>query len=163
MTTLALIYARSRNYCIGKNGGLPWDLPDEYAFFERTTIGHPVIMGRRSYEDHEAALPQRLNVVVSRSRQDFDAGVLLAPNLNAAVDIAARHDELVFVIGGAGLLEAAFERASVVFESVIDADIEGDVFVSTFDFSGWRCTELLHHEADERHAFAFRTCRYERP
>lgn len=162
MTTLALIYARSRNYCIGRNGSLPWNLPDEYAFFERTTIGHPVIMGRRSHEDHESALPRRPNIVVSKTRTDFEPGVETAPDLDAAIALAAHHDDLVFVIGGAGLLEQAFDRASIVYESVVEADIDGDVFVPAFDFSNWVRTEILEHDTDDRHAYVFRTCRYER-
>ena len=62
---ISLIYARSRNYCIGREGRLPWHLPDEFRFFTDTTMGHPVIMGRRSYEDHNGLLPGRLNIVVT--------------------------------------------------------------------------------------------------
>lgn len=152
---LALIYARSRNYCIGREGNLPWSLPNEFDFFERVTRGHPVIMGRRTYEDHESALEARLNIVVSRSRSDFAPGVRHVQDLDTAIELAGASALRAFVIGGAGLMERAFEQVDEVFESVIHAEIDGDVFIKPFDFSSWQ-TEVIHQqEADERHAFSF--------
>ena len=64
---LSLIYARSENRCIGKDGRIPWRLPDEFKHFKTTTMGKPIIMGRKTYEDHDSALPGRLNIVVTRN------------------------------------------------------------------------------------------------
>lgn len=152
---LAIIYARSRNYCIGKDGGLPWDLPDEFAFFESSTRGHPVIMGRRSYEDHESLLPGRLNIVISRSRSEFADGVVVANSLKSAIAIAKAEDDIAFIIGGAGLMAEAFPRVSMVFESVINAEIDGDVFIEAFDFTGWETERVMTHEPDADHRFGF--------
>ncbi len=152
---LALVYARSRNYCIGRDGNLPWSLPAEFAFFERTTRGHPVIMGRRTYEDHESALEDRLNIVISRSRSDFAPGVRHVQDLDAAIALAAASASRAFVIGGAGLMERAFDRADEVFESVVHAEIDGDVFIKPFDFSTWQTEIVNRHGTDDRHAFSF--------
>ncbi|NBC10803.1 MAG: hypothetical protein GVY24_03590, partial [Planctomycetes bacterium] len=84
---LSLIYARSENHCIGKAGRIPWRLPDDFKHFKRTTMGKPIIMGRRTYEDHESALPGRLNVVITR-QPDYRAaeGVVVVDSLDAALD-----------------------------------------------------------------------------
>ena len=90
---LSHIYARSENRVIGRDGGIPWRLPDDFAHFKRTTMGRPIIMGRRTYEDHESALPGRLNIVVSRDA-DYKAadGVVLAPSLEDAIARAKNLD-----------------------------------------------------------------------
>lgn len=159
---LGIIYARSRNYCIGKDGNVPWNLPDEFSFFESVTDGHPVIMGRKTFEEDPEPLACRLNIVVSSSRRSYPAGVSHAESLHQAIVIAGQHDATAFVIGGAGLIKEALPRASVVYESVIDAHIEGDAFIDALDFSGWRCRQLAHHAADERHPFGFQIRRYDR-
>lgn len=163
---LALIYARSDNRCIGKDGRIPWRLPDEFAHFKRTTMGRPIIMGRKTYEDHESALPGRLNIVVT-SKQDYKvaAGVELAPSLEDAIARAEdEHDDggEVFVIGGAGLFGDAFDRAGRVYETVVHTAIDGDTFLPVFDFSGWSRVVLHEHPADERHAYAWTAIRYDR-
>ena len=89
MTTLSLIYARSLNHCIGKAGRIPWHLPDEFGHFKRTTLGKPIIMGRKTYEDHESALPGRLNIVISRTANyPVVEGIALAQDLEQAMDLA---------------------------------------------------------------------------
>lgn len=154
--TLALIYARSRNYCIGKDGKLPWRLPDESRFFEQTTRGHPVIMGRKTYEDHHCVLPGRLNILVSRQPQpDVVAGIHVRSSFTAALELAAGHSDNAFVIGGAGLLAQAFPQSGRVFETIVDVNIEGDVYVPAFDFDGWRSTCLCRHDRDGRHLHGF--------
>lgn len=164
---LALIYARSRNHCIGRDGRLPWRLPDEFAHFKRTTMGCPILMGRKTYEDHDSALPGRTNIVITRQPDYANRvapGVLVADALQAAIELArAQSPPEVFVIGGAGLLQAAFPQAQTVYETVVDAHIEGDTFLQPFDFTAWRATPLINHPADTRHDHAFVATRYDRP
>jgi len=162
--TLALIYARSENHCIGKGGRIPWRLPDDFAHFKRTTMGCPIIMGRKTYEDHESALPGRLNIVVTRQVGYRTAdGVAVVDSLEAAYDLARSDRETYFVIGGARFFELAFPQADTVYETVVHATIEdGDTFVPAFDFAGWRSTRLSEHAADERHAFPFTIFQHDR-
>lgn len=163
---LALIYARSENHCIGKQGQIPWRLPDEFAHFKRTTMGRPIIMGRKTYEDHQSALPGRLNIVVT-SNKDYEVaeGVELAHSLDDAIARAERehHDNgEIFVIGGVGLFEQAFKQAGRVYETVVHTTLEGDTYLPTFDFTGWDTAILHEHPADDRHRFAWTATRHER-
>ncbi len=160
--TLAIIYARSRNFCIGKDGDLPWDLPAEFALFEAVTRGHPVIMGRKTYEDHESALEERLNIVISSSRSNFADGVEVVGSLKEAVMLAREHDEVAFVIGGSGLIRDALPDADIVYESIVDAEIEGDVFIDAFDFSAWHTEVIKTGQPDSDHAYGFESLLHRR-
>ncbi|QFU75598.1 dihydrofolate reductase [Halioglobus maricola] len=162
--SLALIYARSQNYCIGNNGLLPWRLPAEFAFFKRTTMDAAIIMGRKSYEDHNCELPGRLNIVITRQGDyPLASGVLRADSLAQARTLANEHRVRPFVIGGVGLFREALPIADTVFETIVDAHVDGDTFVDAFDFSRWDTDELLHHPADEEHAFSFTAYSRTRP
>ena len=116
-----LIYARSEDFCIGRGGGLPWRLPDDFRHFKQTTLGHPVLMGRATYADHESVLPDRTNVVLSRDPgfRGVD-GIVVRHDLDAAMDEFCADGQLAFVIGGAGVFSAAFPRADEVIETVVD-------------------------------------------
>ncbi len=161
---LNIIYARSLNRCIGANGQVPWSLPDEYAFFERTSRGYPLIMGRRSYEDHDGLLPNSPNIIVS-SQPDLclEPEALLANSFVQALEIAASLNPRYFVIGGAGLIEASVKQATCVFESVVDAEISGDTYLDRFDFDDWTTTTLIQHPTDQSHAFSFAAYKHVRP
>lgn len=160
------IYARSENRVIGKDGQIPWRLPNDFKHFKQTTMGCPIIMGRLTYEDHESALPGRLNLVVTRDAgyQAAD-GVELAGSVEAAIDRAKQEPsvEQAFIIGGVGLFEQTFDRVQTVFETVVHTEIEGDAVLPPFDFTGWSTTVLQEHPADGRHAFAFTVYRHDRP
>lgn len=159
---LSLIYARSENGCIGRGGRLPWRLPDDFAHFKRTTMGHPIIMGRRTFEDHSNVLPGRTNIVLTR-RADFGfPGVVVAPGLDEALAPYRDTDEEVFVIGGAGVFAEAFARSQRVYETLVHAVVEGDTYLPRLDLSGWDATVLAEHAADARHAYAFTITQYER-
>lgn len=161
---LAHIYARSENRVIGVAGRIPWRLPDDFAHFKRTTMGRPIIMGRKTYEDHESALPGRLNLVVTRdaSYQAAD-GVEVVDSLDAAIRRAGEQSGLAFIIGGVGLFEQTFQRVQTVYETVVHTQIEGDAVLPPFDFTGWRTETLQEHPADDRHAYAFTVLRHDRP
>ena len=160
---LNIIYARSLNFCIGKGGGLPWHLPREYQHFEAVTFGYPVITGRRSYDDHDGLLPNSPNIVVSRQKDlQIEDGGLLAGDLEHAALIAAELSESFFVIGGGGLIQAAIPKASCVFETVVDANIDGDTFVPHFDFSEWQTSSIFEYSKDATHRFSFKALRHDR-
>ena len=160
---LSLIYARSDNFCIGQSGKIPWRLPDEFAHFRRTTMGCPIVMGRRTYEDHASALPGRLNIVITRQADYRMAeGVLMAPTLNEALALSQRNGDEVFVIGGAHLFIAALPQASNVYETVVHTTIDGDVFIPNFDFSGWETKKIECHPVDNRHRFPFTVYHHKR-
>ena len=157
----SLVVAMSRNGVIGRNNQLPWRLPADLAFFKRTTMGHPVIMGRRTYESIGKPLPGRLNIVVTH-RKDFPApGCTVVHSMDEAYRAAGDAAE-VSIIGGSAIFEEALPKADTVFLTEVDADVEGDVYFPSFDRNRFRETELERHAADERHAYPFRILRLDR-
>lgn len=153
---LSMIYARSINHCIGKDGGIPWHLPDDFAHFKQTTMGQPIIMGRKTYEDHKSALPGRLNIVVSREAGYVaKKGIVVTSSIEDALAIAYEEHQSIFIIGGVTFFELAYAICDCVYETVIDAEINGDAFLPAFDYADWHTELLQKHPIDERHRFAF--------
>lgn len=160
---LAQIYARSENRVIGVDGRIPWRLPDDFAHFKQTTMGHPIIMGRKTYEDHESALPGRLNLVITSSPGYRAAeGVAVVSSLDDAIQRAAADSDQAFIIGGVGLFAQTFGRVQTVYETVVHTEINGDAVLPAFDFTGWQHEVLQEHPADSRHAYAFTVQRWDR-
>lgn len=139
MTTprVTLIVARARNGVIGRDGTLPWRLPEDLAFFKRTTMGHPIVMGRRTWESIGRPLPGRRNIVVSRQAGFVASGAEVAADLDAALSLCAGATD-VFVIGGAQLYHYALPRADRLIITEIDADFEGDTHWPAPDPAHWR-------------------------
>ena len=160
---LSLIYARSLNRCIGKDGRIPWHLPDEFGHFKKTTLGKPIIMGRKTYEDHKSVLPGRRNIVISR-QPDYSAveGIELAGSLESAIAMAGETSDEIFVIGGVHFFVAAMPLADCIYETVIQANIEGEAKLPAFDLSGWKTSLLGEHDIDERHAYAYKMYKHQR-
>jgi len=125
---ITIIIARARNGTIGRDNALPWHLPEDLRHFRQTTTGHPIVMGRRTYEAIGRPLPQRRNIVVTRDPGWARPGVETAGSLPAALDLCAGEPE-VFVIGGAQLYAEAIDVADRLILTQIDADFEGDVFL----------------------------------
>ena len=158
----SLVVAMARNGVIGRSNKLPWHLPADLAHFKRTTMGAPVIMGRRTWESIGRALPGRLNIVVS-SRPDYAApGALVVPSLERAWTAAGYVPE-AFVIGGEHLYAQALPSARRIYLTEIDADIDGDTCFPAFDRRAWRETLVGSHAPDERNAFPMRFLLLERP
>lgn len=154
---LSLIYARSQNHCIGKAGRIPWHLPDEFAHFKKTTMGKPIIMGRKTYEDHCSALPGRLNIVVTR-QPGYQAveGIVVVNSLQDALQLANKNSDEIFIIGGSSFFSECFASANCVYETVVEADIDGDAFLPEFDFSDWSTELIAEHGQDSRHVYAYK-------
>ncbi|HTO54889.1 MAG TPA: dihydrofolate reductase [Myxococcota bacterium] len=158
---LSLIAAVAENGVIGAKGGLPWRLPDEMAHFKRSTLGKPVVMGRRTFESLRRPLADRPNVVLSHAPDFAPPGVRVARDLDAALALVAGAPEVV-VIGGAALYAEALPRAQRVYLTRVHAAPEGDVYFPKFELGDWRETVLLEHPADARHAYAFTICQLDR-
>lgn len=154
---LALIAAVARNGIIGRDGDLPWRIPADLQFFKTTTMGKPIIMGRRTFESIGKALPGRSSIVVTRN-PDFAADdVEVAANLDRALSVAARHGaEEVMVIGGGEIYAAALPRADRLYLTEIHLDAEGDVHFPELDRAQWRETLRDDHPAEgDTPAFSF--------
>jgi len=149
---IALIVARARNGVIGRDGGLPWKIPGELAHFKRTTMGHPIVMGRKTWESIGRPLPGRRNVVVSRSIDYAAPGAEVAGSLADALVLCADSGE-VFVIGGAELYAQALPWADRAIITEIDADFDGDAHFPPLDPAQWREIARVPGPGEPPHAF----------
>jgi dihydrofolate reductase len=140
-----LIVAWSRNGVIGRAGTLPWHLPEDLRHFKRITLGHPIVMGRRTWESIGRPLPGRRNIVVTRNPQWSAPGCERAASLAQALQMCQGEPE-VFVIGGAELFAEALPLAQRLFLTQIDATFEGDTFFPPIDRGRWRETSREHLE-----------------
>jgi dihydrofolate reductase len=150
---LAIIVAMDRHHVIGRDGALPWHLPNDLQYFKRTTMNRPIIMGRRTHQSIGRPLPGRQNIVVSSNPAYSAPGCELAPSLPAALAMAAPA-ELAFVIGGAALYAEALPIASRLHITEVHGEVEGDVRFPPFDRLQWRELAREDHGADARHAYA---------
>ena len=157
-TRLHLIYARAANGVIGKNNALPWHLPEDLAHFKRTTLGCPVIMGRKTWDSLPPKfrpLPGRLNIVVSRDPAWHAAGALHAASIDAARALCPPGSD-AWVIGGAQIYAQALPLAGSVVITEIDHAFEGDAFAPTLD-AAWQEQARETHVAANGLSFAFVT------
>lgn len=135
---LAIIAAVARNGVIGRDNGLPWRLPADLRRFKTLTLGHPVIMGRRTWESIGRPLPGRRNLVVSRNSDYAAPGAELFASLARALAACAGHPGEVFVIGGAELYALALPAATRLYLTEIRADYAGDAHFPALDRGQWR-------------------------
>lgn len=154
-SSIEMIVALAQNRVIGRDNQLPWHLPEDLRFFKRTTLGQPVLMGRKTFDSIGKPLPGRLNVVISRQADWQADGVSVFPSLEAALAHLRDH-ERVMVIGGAQIFETCLPLASVLYLTEVQANVEGNVFFPPFDRAQWQEQWSEAHAADERHAYAYR-------
>jgi dihydrofolate reductase len=146
-----------RNHLIGDGGALPWRLPDEIRRFREITMGHPVLMGRKTYE----SIPQkfrplkgRTNIVLT-TQKDYEApGCTIVHSLKEALEVVSPQQELM-VIGGARLFEELMPIVDRLYLTAIDGEYKGDVYFPEFDLREWREIGREFHPSDERHDSPF--------
>ncbi|MGM0564025.1 MAG: dihydrofolate reductase [Pseudomonadota bacterium] len=162
--TLHLIAALANHRVIGLNNELPWRLSADLKHFKATTLGHPIVMGRKTWDSIGRPLPGRRNVVVTRNPQWRAEGAEVVHSLDEA--LATLDDaEDVFLMGGAELYCQALPAADVLHLTHIDLDIEGDAHFPEWDDGSWICTDEEHHHQEaigEQPPLNYRFCRYER-
>ena len=157
---LSLIWAMAENRVIGRDNSLPWRLPNDMRHFMKTTMGRPVIMGRKTFESMKAPLPGRTNIVLTQNSQWRREGVQFVATLDEAIALAESQcvidgvDE-VMIIGGAQIYELALPIADRLYLTVVHAEPAGDVLFPHFDLDHWRVVAEERCEADERHSSAF--------
>lgn len=155
---LSLIAALARNHTVGIANRLPWHLSDDLKYFKATTSGHPIIMGRKTFDSIGRPLPGRHNIVVTRDRNWQAAGVTVVHSIAEAVAAAGEADE-VFLIGGASLYAEALPLADRLYLTEIDADFDGDAF-----FPDWPRAQFRELRRDTRQGedFAYSFVVYEK-
>lgn len=158
--TLSLIAAMARNRVIGIDNRLPWHLPEDLKHFKALTLGHPIVMGRKTFESIGRPLPGRTSIVISRNPQWQADGCLVAGSIAQGLALAPAADE-VFVIGGAELYGQALGLAQRLYLTEIDADFAGDAYFPPIDMAQWQEAERVVHEDDGR-GFGYAFVRYDR-
>ncbi|SDO62559.1 dihydrofolate reductase [Desulforhopalus singaporensis] len=146
---IILIAAMAKNRTIGKNGKMPWHIPEELKFFKKTTMGFPMIMGRKTFDSLPAPLPGRRHIVLSRTRRQHGENVDNAESLGEAVRLCG-NVEKIFIIGGAEIFAQGFEVATHIILTILKRDVDGDVFFPEFTDSQFReISREEHPDASE--------------
>jgi len=129
MTKISLIAALSENHVIGKDNQLPWHISEDLKRFREITRGHPVIMGRKTFESIGKALPNRLNIVITRDLSLKYEDVVVVNSIEEAISIAEERDpDEVFIIGGAQIYDQAIKIADKLYLTLVHTEIEGDAY-----------------------------------
>ena len=140
---------------IGFENQLLWHLPKDLKHFKDITSGHPIIMGRKTYESIGKALPNRTNIVVSRKKNWFEEGILIVGSIKEALKFAKKIDEEVFVIGGGNIYEQTMDLVDKLEVTLVKADLEADTFFPKIDQKIWKKTNEICHEKDEKNGYDF--------
>ena len=150
------IYAVSENGVIGKDNDLPWHLPEDFRHFKRHTKGKTIIMGRKTFDSLGKPLPHRRHIVVTRNPSYQAKGIEIVHSLSEAMELT-REDSEVFIIGGAGLFQDAFEQDLIdkIYLTTVHAEVEGDVIFHLPNEEQWEITEVDARQADDKNEYAF--------
>lgn len=159
--TLSLVVAASSNNVIGRDGGLPWHLPDDLRQFKRLTMGKAVIMGRNTYESIGRPLPDRRNIVMTRNADYVADGCDVVSSVSEAID-ALEGAEEAMIIGGGQVYRDFLPLADRIYLTRVQAEVEGDTYFPEIDEATWRLVSSEHHGADEKHRYAFDVMVFER-
>ena len=146
---VSLIVATDLDGLIGKDGGLPWRLPADLAHFKRVTMGHPIIMGRKTHDSIGRALPGRANIVLSRTRTNLPEGYVLAGSVDEALSACGSAEE-AFVIGGAAVYSAFMDRADRIHLTVVQDRFDGDTKMPEHRREDWVEISRRDRPADEK-------------
>jgi dihydrofolate reductase len=160
---ISLIAAVAANGVIGRDNGLPWNLPADLRYFQTQTMGHTLVMGRRTWESFATPLPGRRIIIVTRQPGWQPKGLSAEPQ---GVEVAASLDEALerarvagdteaFVAGGTEIFREALPRADRLYLTRVEAEVPGDTYFPEFDAAGWKIIEEEHHGTDAEHSFPF--------
>ena len=157
---ISIIAAIAQNGVIDDKNALLWHISEDMRFFKRTTSGHPVIMGRKTYESLGRPLPNRTNVVISRTPREIE-GCTVVNSLEEAIALFPKEEE-VFIIGGAQIYAEALKCADRIYLTRVERDYEGDASFPEVDWSQWHLVDEQHHDRGEEYEGAFSFLTYDR-
>jgi len=155
---IVLIAALAKNGVIGRDGALPWHLPDDLKRFKALTLGKPIVMGRKTYASVGRPLPKRRNVVLSRTSGPIE-GVELVRSVDEALALLEGAPEIC-IIGGGEVYSAFLQIATKLELTHVEVDVEGDAKFPEIDPAAWQIVSEERHDADDRHAWAMRFVTY---
>lgn len=157
---LSMIAAMGKNRVIGKDNDMPWHLPADLQHFKKTTLGSPIIMGRKTYDSIGRPLPGRLNIILSRNTRLEIEGCSVVNSLEDAIDLAEKTDASeIFITGGAHLYDKFLENADRLYLTLIDEKFDGDTYFPDYTQFNWKEAAKENHKADDKnpHAYSFVT------
>jgi len=153
--TLSIIVAASENNVIGINNHLPWHLPVDMKYFKDMTMGKPIVMGRKSFEELGRVLPGRPNIMITRQTDYTAEGLYVVPSLQAGIEKAKTFGtEEIFITGGGEIFKMALPIIDRLYLTRVHAEVSGDTYFPEFDPRGWKLVKNERHEKDEKHAYA---------
>ena len=154
MSRLSIIVAVTENGIIGRDGDMPWRLSSDLKRFKRLTMGHHMIMGRKTYKSIGRPLPGRTSIVLTRNENyEVPEGVLVVDSFDKAIATAGNDDE-IFVIGGESIFALAMPITQRLYFTRVHCELEGDTRFPDVDWSEWKAIENESLEADERNSYA---------
>ena len=151
-----------KNREIGADNQLLWHLPKDLKHFKELTSGHPIIMGRKTYESIGKPLPNRTNIVISRKNDWFEEGILIVGSIKEALKFAKKIDENVFIIGGGTIYEQTIDLADQLEVTLVDAKLKANTFFTKKDEKKWLKTNETTQKKDEKNQFDFSFQTFER-
>lgn len=154
MKPLSLIVAFAKNNVIGDKNNLPWHLPEDLKRFRTLTMGHHIIMGRKTYESLGRLLPGRTTVIVTRNKAYHVEGALIASSLESALEMC-KDDPEPFLIGGAEMYKTGLNFATKLYITEVHAEFRGDAFFEALDLSCWQEKERSSHISENDLAFSY--------
>ena len=158
---VSIIVAIAQNGTIGDKNALLWHIKEDMRFFRTTTSGHPVIMGRNTFESlGSKPLPKRTNIVITRADREFE-GALTAHSLEEAIRMAG-EDQEIFIMGGAQIYREALSVVDRMYITHVECDYEGDTSFPEVDYSQWKLVDVVRHERGEEYEYPFEFRTYDR-
>jgi dihydrofolate reductase len=161
MTILSMIVAHANNRVIGKKNDMPWHLPADLAYFKKTTLGKPIIMGRKTYQSIGRPLPGRKNIVISRDNNFQAEGVEVVNSVDAALALVVDSAE-VMVIGGGAIYQHCLVAAQRLYITHINANIDGDTHFPEYDLTVWHKVASDIRPSDEKNPYQLDFSVYEK-
>lgn len=153
---ISLVVAAATNNAIGKDGTMPWHLPNDMKHFKNVTWGMPVIMGRKTFESLGKALPGRKNIVITRQVDWNAVSTVPVKSIDDALFVAKETDaKEVMVIGGGEIYRALFDKAKRIYLTRVEAEPDADTFFPSLDPQHWHLVSQRNHEADEKNAYNY--------
>lgn len=153
---ISAIVAMAKNNVIGKNNDIPWYLPADLKYFKKTTLGHHILMGRKSYQSIGRPLPKRTNIIVTRDPYFISSNCLVARTIEEGLEMAFNNDEKeCFIIGGGTIYSQTSALWDKLYLTQVDLEIEGDVYFPKIDFSKWTLESQKDMLADEKNPYNY--------
>jgi dihydrofolate reductase len=159
---ISLLVAMDKNQLIGKDNDLPWRLPADLAYFKRVTMGHPIIMGRKTYDSIGRPLPGRENIIVTRDTSYKAEGCKVIHSIEEIVKMNQQTDQELFVIGGAEIFKEILPHSDRLYITEINEEFEGDTYFPAFDKAEWKVISEEQGIKDEKNPYDYTFLVYEK-